>query len=91
MKRSQLEKIYLKNLTDKTLKLYKKQKNYVSRLYKTERKIFFDNLNPSIVTDNKTFWKNLKPLFSNKGNYGSKIKLVEKKKLLMTTLKLQKN
>ena len=72
MKRSQPEKIYLKNLTDKTLKLYKKQKNYVSRLYKKERKIFFDNLNPLIVTDNKTFWKNVKPLFSNKGNYGIK-------------------
>ena len=40
MKRSQLEKIYLKNLTDKTLKLYKKQKNYVSRLYKKKEKYF---------------------------------------------------
>ena len=76
------------NLTDKTLKLYKKQKNYVSRLYKKERKIFFDNLNPSIVTDNKTFWKNVKPLFSNKGNYGSKIKLVEKEEIIDDDIKI---
>ena len=88
MKRSQLEKIYLKNLTDKTLKLYKKQKNYVSRFYKKERKIFFDNLNPSIVTDNKAFWKNVKPLFSNKGNYGSKIKLVEKEEIMYDDIKI---
>ena len=51
MKRSQLEKIYLKPLSElylKSLKAYRKEKNYVGRLYKKERKIFFDSLNPSI-------------------------------------------
>ena len=37
MKRSQLENIYRKTLTGKSLKAYKKQNNYVSRLYKKER------------------------------------------------------
>ena len=77
MKSSQLEKIYLKTLSEKSLKAYRKQKNYVSRLYKKERKIFFDSLNPSIISDNQKFWKNIKPLFSNKGNFGNKIELVE--------------
>lgn len=31
MKTSQLENVYLKKLTDKSLKAYNKQKNYVSR------------------------------------------------------------
>ena len=40
MKRSQLENIYRKNLTEeKSLKAYKKQKNYGSRLCKKERKM----------------------------------------------------
>ena len=37
-----------------------------------------NNLNPSFVTDNKLFRKTLKPFFSNKENYGSQIKSVEK-------------
>ena len=38
MKRSQLENIYRKTLTKKSLKAYKKQKNYVSRVYKKKEK-----------------------------------------------------
>ena len=39
----------LKNLEELT----KNKKNYCSRLYKMERKKFFNNLNPSFVIDNK--------------------------------------
>ena len=46
MKRSQVENIYRKTLTEKYLKAHKKQKNYVSRLYKKERKMLFNSLNP---------------------------------------------
>ena len=51
MKRSYLEKLYFKNRTENSLKTYKKQKNYCSRLYKKERKELFNNLNPSFVKD----------------------------------------
>ena len=40
MKRSLFEKIHSNFLTEKSLKAQKKQKNYVSRLYKNEVKIF---------------------------------------------------
>ena len=82
MRRSYLEKIYLKKRTDHCLKAYKKQKNYCSRLYKKERKNFFSSLNPSFVKDNKLFWKTVKPFFSNKGDLGPNIKLVEKNELI---------
>ena len=82
MKRSQLENIYRKALTEESLKAYKKQKNYVSRLYEKERKMFFNSLNPSVISDNRKFWKTVKPLFSNKGNYGNKIKLVENEEII---------
>ena len=49
MNRFQLEKIHKKTLTEKSLKVYKKQKNYVSRLFKKERKMFFNSLNPSVI------------------------------------------
>ena len=82
MKRSQLENIYSKTLTEKPLKAYKKQKNYVSRLYKKERKMFFNSLNSSVISDNRKFWKTVKPLFSNKRNYGNKIKVAENEEIV---------
>ena len=52
-------------------------------LWKTNRsKIFFSSLNPSFVKDNKLFWKTVKPFFSNKGDLGPNIKLVEKNELI---------
>ena len=51
------------------------------RLSKQSRQ-FFNNHNPSFVIDNKLFWKTIKPFFSNKGNYGSQIKFVEKDEVL---------
>ena len=51
-------------------------------MYKKERKRFFNNLNRYFVTDNNLLWKTIKPFFSNKGNYGSQIKLAEKDEVL---------
>ena len=65
MRRSYLEKKYFK------------KKHYCCRLYKKERKMFFNGLNPSFVTDKKLFWKTVKPFYSDKGNYGANIKLIE--------------
>ena len=76
------KKIYFKKRTYHSLKAYKKQKNYSSRLYKKERENFFSSLNSSFVKDNKLFWKTVKLFFSNKGNLGPNIKLVEKNALL---------
>ena len=82
MRRCHPEKIYCKSKSEKSFEAYKKQKNVCSRLYKKERKRFFNNFNPFFVTDNKLFWKTIKPFFSNKVNYGSQIKLVEKDEVL---------
>ena len=80
MKRSYLEKIYFKKPTDHFLKAYKKQKTNSSHLYKKEGKNSFRSLNPPFVKHDKLFWKKMKPLFSNKGNLGPNITLVEEKK-----------
>ena len=55
MKISFLEKLYFKKQNRKFTKNLQKTKNYCSRLYKKERKEFFNNLNPSFVKDNKIF------------------------------------
>ena len=49
--------------------------NHSSYISKPLRKaIMRRSHNPYFVTDNKSFWKTIKPFFSNKGNYGSQIK-----------------
>ena len=44
-------------------------------------KNFFSNINTSDITDNKIFWKTVKPYFTDKIKTKSKITLIEKKKL----------
>ena len=48
MKRSCLENIYFKKQDNHSLREYKQQKNYCSRLYKKGKKIFFQQLKSEI-------------------------------------------
>ena len=62
MKRPYLENLYFKK-TLGSMKKYKKQKNFCSKLYKKERRRYFESLDPSKIVDSKTFWKHIQPLF----------------------------
>ena len=46
-------------------------------LLRKSKKQYFSNINVSDITDNKSFWKSVKPYFSNKGSSSNKITLVE--------------
>ena len=50
MKRSYLENLYFKRRTGHSLRNYKKQKSFCSRLYKKQKKNFFNKLNTSFVS-----------------------------------------
>ena len=77
MKRSELASKYQKTKNNEDYSKYKKQRNFCSKLYKKERKKFYNNLSIEEITDNKKFWKTIKPLLSEKGVCGSsKINLV---------------
>ena len=45
---------------------------------KKERRTYFESLDPSKIVDNKTFWKNIQPLFSEKRKITNKVTLVGK-------------
>ena len=68
----------ISKLVWKTLKAFKKQKNYTKRLAKRERTKYFANLDLNKYTDNIKFWNTVKPMFSNTGNGSGMITLVEK-------------
>ena len=75
MKRSELETKYYRSRLIVDIIRYRKQKNFVSRLYKKERKRFYNNLEVNKLTDNKLFWKTIKPLFSDKSTNTKQIVL----------------
>ena len=59
--------------TDADRIAYNKQRNYCVSLIQKEKKAYYSNLNIRDVTDNKTFWRKVKPLkgkFTNK-NFAS--------------------
>ena len=66
MRRSQLETKYLKSKTQTDLKLYKKHKNFCSKLYKRERRKYYESLDMKNVLDSKKFWKTMGPFLSDK-------------------------
>jgi predicted transport protein len=61
---------------------YKRQRNYCNRLYKRERKKYYTNLNLKNITDNRKFWKTVKPFFTDKGGGMNKFILVENDKII---------
>ena len=79
MKRSRLRKKILNAKTDIDRKAYNKQRNLCVSLIRREKKNFFNNISTRDITDNKTFWKTVKPLFTDKMQAKSKITLIEKK------------
>ena len=80
MKRSELKTKHTKVKDQETLKAYKKQRNFCSKLYKKEKKAFYNNLNLRHINDNKQFWKTVKPFLTEKGSNSSRISLIDKAK-----------
>ena len=66
VKRSQLRSNYLKNKTDSNKMLYKKQRNYCVSLLRKSKTNYYANLDAKKVSDNKLFWKVIKPSLSDK-------------------------
>ena len=75
MTRSRLHNKYLKEKSADPKIAYDKQRNYfVNLLHRTTKK-YFANINVSSITDNKKFWKTVKPLFSDKISHKETINL----------------
>ena len=75
MDRSRLRNKFLKTRSNEDKKVYNTQRNLVRQA----KKDYYNNLDHENVTDNKTFWKFIKPVFSEKSSTHSKITLVEQR------------
>ena len=66
---------YLKEKSDDSKIAYAKQRNYCVNLLRRTKKNYFANINISSITDNKKFWKTVKPLFPDKISHKETISL----------------
>ena len=77
MTRTRLRNKFFKGQTVENRKNYNKQRNYCVTLLRKVKKEYYDNQDEKHVTDNKTFWKTVKPFLSDKTVNSPKITLVE--------------
>ena len=66
MHRSKLKNRFNKNPTEQNRISYNQQRNYSVSLLKKEKRKYYNNLDLTIFKDNKTFWRRVEPLFSDK-------------------------
>ena len=77
MKRSRLQNKFIKERNSKNWSNYKQQRNYCSNLLKESKTRHFNNLNVKGVTENKPFWKTIKPFFADKTKISNNIILTK--------------
>ena len=71
---------YCVSLIRKTIEsreAYKRQRNYCVSLIRKTKKSCYENLSPNLITDNRKFWKQVKPFFSDKTPINNNIILLE--------------
>ena len=66
MEKTELHNKFLKHKTDESRQAFVKQRNCCVCLLRKSRRNYYSNLNVKDITDNKKFWKTIKPLFSIK-------------------------
>ena len=86
--RSRLKSKANRTGSEEDTKKYKKQCNLVVKLKRASKRDFFKKLEPTIMVNDKKFWKAVKPLFSNSDPMSNKIILTEKGEILQEEIQV---
>ena len=82
MKRTRLRNKYRKNKNETNKRAYTSQRNLCVKILKKAKSSYFEKLKPSSISDNKKFWKTVKPLFNDKAMSTDSITLIENNKII---------
>ena len=82
MDHTSLRHKFLRSRSIEDRKAYNKQRNYCVSLIQKIKKDYYNNLDYKKIIDNKSFWKYVKPLFTEKNTRSNKITLVEDNSIL---------
>ena len=72
MKRPRLRNKFLKHRTDTNKKNYSTQEYLCKKLLKNTKKSYFENLGTKNITDSKSFWRTVPPLFTQNSSKSEK-------------------
>ena len=78
MLQSELKNSFKKDRSYENWCKYKRQRNFCVNLQRIIKRNFFKNLNEKIISDSRSFWKEIKQYFNEKGGMPSKITLLER-------------
>ena len=82
MNRTRLRNKFLRSRSTEDRSAYNQQRHFCLSLARKAKKDYYNNLDHKKVADNKSFWRTVKPLFSDKNSSFSKITLIENELLL---------
>ena len=82
MKRSRLKNKFLKDQNHENKLAYNKQRNICTTMLRKAKRSYFDNIDTKNVTDNRKFWKTIRPIFSNKNVTNESITLVSNNEII---------
>ena len=82
MLRSRLRNKYNEERTAENWNNFRKQRNSCVKLFRKEKRNYYNSLDISLVTDNKKFWKTVKPFFSDRSQSQNKIVLTDGERII---------
>ena len=82
MLRSRLKNNFNKQRSNENCDNYKRQRNFCVKLLRQTKEKYFSDVNVKSISDNKKFWKTIKPFFSNKGLNTNNMMLVEDNEII---------
>ena len=89
MTRSRLKNRFHRIKTQETHTAHKVQRNICTRLLRKSKRSYYNNVNTSVITNNKMFWKTVKPLFSNNSTSSENIIVIDKNEIFRMKVKLR--
>ena len=78
--RSRLKNRFNKTRMDENWSLFRTERNLCPKLLRKTKEDYYSKVNPKLVSDNKIFWRTIKPYFSDKENFSNKIIISKKNK-----------
>ena len=88
MDRTRLRHKFLRNRSIEDRNAYSKQRNYWVSLIRKIKKVYHNNLDYKKIIDYKSFWKYVKPLFTEKNARSTKITSAEENSILENNNKI---
>ena len=88
MHRTRFLNKYNKEKTNENLEAYKRQRNKCVKMLRKAKFNYYKNLDLKNLTDNRKFWKTVKPVFTDKVQVSQSITLIENDEMVTDDLKI---